>query len=164
MSAGRCLAVATCALLLGCGGAEHVGEPFDDSIALDVEACARGDASCTRAGRVTPVESYLPGDGHALRIEPGGSIEGPLRRPSPTARLQTLVLGYRVLGEDNIPRELRLGVSGTSTGMVSIRYPNGYFRVVEVAELNEIPSDGARVRIESVVGSYEIVYVVGRWK
>ena len=114
------------------------------------------------------VESFVPGDGHAVRLDPGGSIEGPLLRPTPTARLQTLVLGYRVIGDDGVPRELRFGLTSPTTapmvGLLPIRSSNAYFHVVEVSENDATPPLDARVRVESAAGGYEVVYVVGRWK
>ena len=168
MSRSRAAALALAALVSGCGGAEHLDRVDIDQRALDVDACARGESSCARTGRVTSVESFVPGDGHAVRLDPGGAIEGPLMRPSPTARLAMLVLGYRAVGDEGVPRELRLGLasggSAPRVGLVSIKTTNASFRVVEVSELDAVPPADAHVRIESTTGVIEVIYVIGRWK
>jgi hypothetical protein len=158
-------ALALGASVCSCSGITHVGEPDVDQVALDLEACIGKSASCVQSGPVRPVESLVTGD-HALRIDPGGSLEGPLQRPSSTARMNTLVVGYRALGDEGAPRQIAFGLVGDkpgSPGVVSMHTNNAAFRVLELAELDLVPAEGARVRIEVREGSFEIVYVLGRW-
>ncbi|GAC1557829.1 MAG: hypothetical protein NVS3B10_17510 [Polyangiales bacterium] len=154
------------ALLVGLVGLAGCGQTAPATVdreqpALDVVACARGAASCVRGPGVVAVESFLPGSDHAVLIPAGDSLEAPLLRPSPTAKLAHLVVAVNARGDAAQRHTLRVTVSGLAP--VDVEPVAGLTRT-EVAELGRVPPVGATLKLEAVAGDgFEIVYVVGRW-
>jgi len=165
------IALALSAGVLSCTKVSHIDEADVDQVALDLEECIAGGGACTTAGPVTAVESSVPGE-HALRVDPGGVVEGPLHRPAPTARLNALIIGFRVIGENGIVREADIGLVDnpnldptkyTVPGLVRIRTPNVGYGVIEFSQLDHVPAPKARVHLAGVSGSMEVIFVLGRW-
>ncbi|MBI2393892.1 MAG: hypothetical protein HYV09_30250 [Deltaproteobacteria bacterium] len=78
-------------LLCGCGSATPSAVE-EETRAIDLDACLRGDASCARAGRVSASEAMLPGS-NAVLLDAPASITAPLLGATEASKLRWFALG-----------------------------------------------------------------------
>ena len=151
--------------LVACGSPPPGSVGGDEQPAIDLEACARGDSSCTKLddpSKVTAVESLAPGSGHALLLEKGGGIRAPLLAPDGKQHLSHLVVGLHTLGTEGQPRQLQIAIDDGMPAILGEAIVPGFGRI-EIAELGNRYVAGMPVTIRCTEGSFELVYVVGRW-
>jgi len=132
-----------------------------ETLAADIGSCARLEPACVRRGDVKPAEAIVPGQGHAVSLFPGATIDLAFTRPSPTAKLVHLAIGMRSAGSLDDVRKIAVAVTG---GSETVMTPPISFSRVEIAQLSFTPPEDARLRITSLDGKVDILYVVGRWK
>lgn len=95
MSGGDRASLASClgVLLLACScGSAPPSAVEEETKAIDLEACLRGDPSCAKAGNVVASEAILPGP-HAVQLDALGSVTAPLLGATEASKLRWLALG-----------------------------------------------------------------------
>jgi hypothetical protein len=142
------------ALALSCGGGDPPGTVDEESIALDVGACATGGAGCVAKG-TKPVELLEPGNESAISIPAGASISGPLQRPF-DGKLTWLALGTRSDGAAKL--QIQIG----DAAPINVRPAYGYSRI-EVQMPNVAPPKGVNLTVTGVSGTLDLAWIVGRW-
>jgi hypothetical protein len=142
------------ALALSCSGGDPPGTVDEESIALDVGACAKGGAGCVAKG-TKPVELLAPGSESAISIPEGASISGPLQRPF-DGKLSWLALGTRSSGTAKL--QIQIGDAAPTI----VRPAGGYSRI-EIEMGNSAPAKGANITVTGVAGTVEVAWIVGRW-
>lgn len=143
-------------LLLASCGSPPPGHTDEETLLVDLEACARGDVSCQKSGPVTVVEGIQQAK-TAVRMAAGASISLPIER-NEGRKLAWVAIGVRSEGLD---RKLAVTVSG-KPGAVAI--PTWGWSRVELGQDDVIPEPGARLTLTAEGGTFDVLWVVGRWK
>lgn len=142
------------AAALSCGGGDPPGTVDEESIALDVGACATGGEGCVAKG-TNRVELLAPGVDSAISIPEGASISGPLRRPF-DGKLTWLALATRSSGTSKL--QIQIG-----DGAPTIIRPAGGYSRIEIEMSNIAPAKGVNITVTGVSGTVDVAWIVGRW-
>jgi hypothetical protein len=142
-------------LVVSCGSPPP-GSVDEELLLVDLEACARGDIVCQKSGSVSAVEGLLS-EKTAVRMNAGASITLPLHR-NEGRKLAWVAIGLRAEGGE---RKLAVTVTGTP-GAVAV--PNWGWSRVEIAQGDAMPPADARLTLIAEGGTFDLLWVVGRWK
>ncbi len=143
-------------LLLTSCGSPPPGSVDEETFLVDLEACARGDVICQKSGPVTAVEGLQQAK-TAVRMGAGASISLPIQQTE-GRKLAWVALGVRSEGLD---RELSVTVTG-QPGAVAV--PTWGWARVELGQGDVVPPPGARLTLVAKGGTFDVLWVVGRWK
>jgi hypothetical protein len=147
---------ASLALLIASCGSPPPGSVDEETLLVDLEACARGDIVCQKSGNVVATDALLSAK-TTVRIGPGGTISLPVLQ-NEGRRLVYIAMGVRSEGVD---RKLAITVSG-HPGSVTV--PTWGWARVEVSQGEFVPSPDARLTLVAEGGTFDVLWVVGRWK
>jgi hypothetical protein len=142
--------VSTLALLIGCSSPD-----LEEAALVDLSACTRRDISCEQSGSVTIAED-LAGEPNAVRLTAGGSIALPIDH-----RGKKLVWIAMAVRAEGVERALAVTVDGIPGAVVQ---SNWGFARVEVGQNDGVPAANARLHLIAEKGSFEVLWVVGRWR
>ena len=143
-------------LLLASCGSPPPGSVDHESLLVDLSACIRNDVSCQKSGSVTAV-STLMDEKDAIRLTTGGSISLPINREN-GRKLAWIAIG---VSSRDVDRRLAVTVSGQEG---TIAQPTWGFARVEIAQGDIVPAADARLHLVAEAGTFEVLWVVGRWK
>jgi hypothetical protein len=137
-----------------CGGGDPPGTVDEESVALDIPACARHEGDCVTKGTL-PVELVVPGTTSAISLPSGATISGTLQRPF-DGKLMWLALGTYSDGKGKL--QIQIG----DAAPIVIK-PTSWFSRVEVGTSGIQPPKGAVVTFTSIDGTVDLTWVIGRW-
>ncbi|MGZ3416611.1 MAG: hypothetical protein ACXWUG_10325 [Polyangiales bacterium] len=141
-------------LALSCGGGDPPGTVDEESVALDIPACAKHETDCVTKGTL-PVELVVPGSTSALSLPSGASISGTLQRPF-DGKLMWLALGSHADGKGKL--QIQIG-----DGAPIVIRPASWFSRIEVGMDGVQPAKGALVTFTAIDGTVDLAWVIGRW-
>lgn len=143
------------ASLASCGSPPP-GSVDEELLLVDLAACARGDTVCQKSGDVAATEA-LSGESIAVRLGTGGSISLPVSRAG-ARKLAWIAIGLRAA---DATRHLSVALDGAQPTLVG---PGWGWARVEIAQANVAPAVNARLRLTAEQGTFDLLWVVGRFR
>lgn len=135
-------------------GSPPPGSVDSESLLVDLATCVRGDVICARSGPVS-IGKSIDG-GPAVRLSKGASITLPIDNRG--KRLAWIAIG---LHAEDLTRRLAVTLDGREGAIVE---PVWGFARVEIAQNGLVPGPGAQLHIIDEEGTFDLLWVVGRWK
>lgn len=126
---------------------------LEEASLVDLSTCLRNELACEKTGGVGSGEVL---GSEAVRLSGNGSIALPIGVHG--KKLAWIAIGLHA--EDSV-RNLAVTVDGIPGAVVS---PSWGFTRVEIAQNDAVPAANARLHLVAQDGTFEVLWVVGRFR